>query len=44
LGQSLAKISSTRDLVSLEIIGAFVLLGLFALVPVLLKKLRRPAS
>jgi uncharacterized membrane protein YdjX (TVP38/TMEM64 family) len=41
LGQSLARISSTKDLVSLEIIGAFVLLGLFALVPVLLKKLRR---
>jgi uncharacterized membrane protein YdjX (TVP38/TMEM64 family) len=44
LGQSLANIGSTKDLVSLEIIGAFVLLGLFALVPVLLKKLRRPTG
>jgi len=40
LGQSLARISSTKDLVSLEIVGAFVLLGLFALVPVALKKFR----
>jgi uncharacterized membrane protein YdjX (TVP38/TMEM64 family) len=40
LGQSLARISSTKDLLSIEIIGAFVLLGLFALVPVLLKKFR----
>jgi uncharacterized membrane protein YdjX (TVP38/TMEM64 family) len=44
LGQSLARISSTSDLLSLEIVGAFVLLGLFALVPVLLKKLRRGAA
>lgn len=40
LGQSLAAISSTKDLISPEIIGAFALLGVFALVPVALKKLR----
>jgi uncharacterized membrane protein YdjX (TVP38/TMEM64 family) len=40
LGQALGRIESTRDLVSPEIVGAFVLLGLFALVPVLWKTLR----
>jgi uncharacterized membrane protein YdjX (TVP38/TMEM64 family) len=40
LGQSLATISSTKDLVSPQIVGAFALLGIFALVPVALKKLR----
>lgn len=40
LGQALGRIESTRDLVSPEILGAFVLLGLFALVPVLWKTLR----
>lgn len=44
LGQSLARISSTKDLLSLEIIGAFVLLGVFALVPVAIKKWRRGAA
>ncbi len=44
LGQSLAAISSTKDLISLEIIGAFALLGVFALIPVALKKWRGGAS
>jgi uncharacterized membrane protein YdjX (TVP38/TMEM64 family) len=40
LGQTLGRIDSLSGLVSTETLGAFVLLGLFALVPVLLKKLR----
>ena len=40
LGQTLGRIDSLSGLVSTETIGAFVLLGLLALVPVLVKKLR----
>jgi uncharacterized membrane protein YdjX (TVP38/TMEM64 family) len=40
LGQTLGRIDSLSGLVSTETIGAFVLLGLFALVPVFVKKLR----
>jgi uncharacterized membrane protein YdjX (TVP38/TMEM64 family) len=40
LGQTLGRIDSLSGLVSTETLGAFVLLGLFALVPVLLKKFR----
>jgi uncharacterized membrane protein YdjX (TVP38/TMEM64 family) len=43
LGQTLGRIESTRDLLSVETLGAFVLLGLLALVPVLLRK-RRPRA
>jgi uncharacterized membrane protein YdjX (TVP38/TMEM64 family) len=42
LGQTLGRIESTRQLLSLEIVGAFTLLGLLALLPVLLKR-RKPA-
>lgn len=44
LGQSLGRINSVRELFSIEIIGAFVLLGLFALVPLLIKKIRAAKS
>ncbi len=40
LGQTLGRIDSLSGLVSTETLGAFVLLGLFALLPVLLKKFR----
>jgi uncharacterized membrane protein YdjX (TVP38/TMEM64 family) len=40
LGQTLGRIDSLSGLVSAETIGAFVLLGLFALVPVFVKKFR----
>jgi len=40
LGQTLGRIESLSGLVSTETLGAFALLGLFALVPVLLKQLR----
>ena len=40
LGQSLGRIESVQQLVSWEIISAFVLLGIFALVPVLVQKWR----
>lgn len=40
LGQSLGRIESLGELLSRETIAAFVLLGLFALTPVLIKKLR----
>ncbi len=40
LGQNLGRISSTKDLLTPPIIGAFVLLGVFALIPVLYKKLK----
>ncbi len=40
LGQALGRIDSTHDLVAPEILGAFVLLGLFALMPVFWKKFR----
>ncbi len=38
LGQNLGRISSTKDLLTPGTIGAFVLLGVFSLVPVLYKK------
>lgn len=40
LGQSLGRIESLGELWSKETIAAFVLLGLFALAPILIKKLR----
>ena len=40
LGQNLGRISSTQDLLTPPIIGAFVLLGVFALIPVLYKKFK----
>jgi uncharacterized membrane protein YdjX (TVP38/TMEM64 family) len=40
LGQTLGRIDSLSGLVSTETIGAFVLLGLFALLPVFVKKIR----
>jgi hypothetical protein len=40
LGQTLGRIDSLMGLVSTETLGAFALLGVFALVPVLLKKLK----
>ncbi|MBC7781042.1 MAG: TVP38/TMEM64 family protein [Proteobacteria bacterium] len=50
LGQSLGRIESTAQLISPTTIGAFVLLGVFALVPILIRRLRagrdtdKPAS
>ena len=43
LGQSLGRVSSTKDLLTPPIIGAFVLLGVFALIPVLYKKYKAKA-
>jgi uncharacterized membrane protein YdjX (TVP38/TMEM64 family) len=40
LGQNLGRVSSTKDLLTPPIIGAFVLLGVFALIPVLYKKFK----
>ena len=40
LGQNLGRISSTQDLLTPPIISAFVLLGVFALIPVLYKKFK----
>lgn len=40
LGQSLGRIDSVGQLVSAEILGAFALLGLFALAPVMIKKMK----
>jgi uncharacterized membrane protein YdjX (TVP38/TMEM64 family) len=40
LGQTLGRIDSLQGLVSTETIAAFALLGLFALVPVVVKKLK----
>ena len=40
LGQTLGRIDALSGLVSMETIGAFVLLGVLALVPVLVKKFR----
>lgn len=40
LGQSLGRIDSPDQLLSLETVSALVLLGMFALIPVLLKKYR----
>ena len=44
LGQTLGRIDSLSGLVSVETIGAFVLLGLFALLPILVKKVRAMRS
>ena len=44
LGQTLGRIDSLSGLLSVETIGAFVLLGLLALVPVLVKKWRSAAA
>ena len=41
LGETLGRIDSLQGLVSIETLGAFALLGLFALVPILLKKLKK---
>ncbi|MEO6024274.1 MAG: TVP38/TMEM64 family protein [Burkholderiales bacterium] len=38
LGQSLGRISSSKELLTPPILGAFVLLGVFALIPVIYKK------
>jgi uncharacterized membrane protein YdjX (TVP38/TMEM64 family) len=43
LGESLGRIESLNELVSLETLLAFGLLGLFALLPVMIKKFRKPA-
>lgn len=40
LGQSLGRINSVDDLVSLPVLGAFVLLGVLALIPVLVRRFR----
>ncbi|MEK7322822.1 MAG: TVP38/TMEM64 family protein [Pseudomonadota bacterium] len=40
LGQSLGRINSTRELLSAEMLAAFALLGVFSLLPVMVKKIR----
>ena len=40
LGQTLGRIDSLQGLVSWQTLGAFALLGLFALVPILVKKIK----
>jgi uncharacterized membrane protein YdjX (TVP38/TMEM64 family) len=40
LGRTLGQIDSLQGLLSREVVGAFVLLGVFALIPVLIKKFR----
>lgn len=40
LGQTLGRIDSLKGLISVETLGAFALLGVFALVPILIKKFR----
>jgi len=40
LGQSLGRIDSAHDLTSLKVLSAFVLLGIFALIPVLHRKVK----
>lgn len=44
LGQTLGRIDSLQGLVSVETLGAFALLGLFALVPVLIKKFKSKSA
>ncbi len=44
LGQSLGRIESLQQLISLEMLLAFGLLGLFALLPVAIKKFRKPVN
>ena len=40
-GQSLGEIENPKDIFSMEVISAFVLLGVFALIPTLYKKIKR---
>ncbi len=40
LGETLGRIDSLHGVVSWEVLGAFALLGVFALVPILLKKIK----
>jgi uncharacterized membrane protein YdjX (TVP38/TMEM64 family) len=40
LGQSLGSIDSSENLLSIETVGAFVMLGIFALLPVFIEKFR----
>jgi uncharacterized membrane protein YdjX (TVP38/TMEM64 family) len=44
LGQTLAQIDSLSGLVSVQTLGAFALLGVFALVPVVWKKLESKST
>lgn len=44
LGESLGRIESPHELVSTETLLAFGLLGLFALLPVMVKKFRKPVQ
>jgi uncharacterized membrane protein YdjX (TVP38/TMEM64 family) len=44
LGQTLGRIESTRDLVSIETLAALTLLGLLALVPILVGRRWRRAQ
>lgn len=41
LGESLGRIESLNELLSLEVVSALVLLGMFALTPVIVKKFKR---
>lgn len=43
-GRQLGAIDSVRDVASPGVVGAFVLLGLLALVPALYRRLRKPSS
>ncbi len=43
-GKQLGAINSVKDIVSPAVLGAFVLLGLLALVPIVYQKFRRPAG
>jgi len=40
LGETLGRIDSIHGLVSWKVLGAFALLGVFALIPILLKKFK----
>lgn len=42
-GKQLGKIESVKDIASVEVLGAFALLGLLSLVPALYQKLKKPA-
>jgi uncharacterized membrane protein YdjX (TVP38/TMEM64 family) len=44
LGETLGRIDSLQGLVSVETLGAFALLGVFALVPIAVRKLRSPPA
>jgi uncharacterized membrane protein YdjX (TVP38/TMEM64 family) len=44
LGQTLGRIETLQGLVSVETLGAFALLGLFALVPILIKKFKSKSA